>query len=689
VAVRGDRASVTRPRWPAALVLAAFPAAIGAAHAWTARQVSPLWMGGSTDPTYPYVLNALLVAEGRPPALATHPGTPLQVLGAAALHVAHAVSGSPQGLREHVLTDPEGFVGAIRGTLLSLFVLANLLLGWAAYRLTRSLSCAAAVQAAPLASFLGSRMQLTVMCEPLLLVLGLVLSAWVLLVLGRGPEARGVLEPLAAGVVVGLGIATKLLFAPVALLPLFVLRTGRQRAAYLAWTLLAFALGVAPLWPRLGPAAAWVASSVLHTGLDTGGYGKGPGGVLDPRLLWSVLLQFLRGEIVVYAVAAAALATAVALSARTPPSGLPVRRALLAAVGVQLLVLLQSAKSMGPHHLMSAVSLTGLVVALTYRLAVVAGGPGRSRLPSAVAGLFLFLLVGRHAYLVRSYLAERAPVHAGALAAAATAGRLGGDRVVQGYCVSTIESNLAMANDWSWRAFTADLQRIYPHAVFFDWAGLHRFGRPVTAREMEARLVDGDALLLWDTFLYPHETFGLFRGLPTTEIGRWGRDRLVRGSLAPLRANAVSEAAAPPFGGVLILGPSVGLDRPAPPHALGDFVPLGPVTRLGVLGNGEPLRLVAESRCEEGAGQVQSFAIDGSLVGRQALAGDGWQRTEVDLPPRQGLFELDIGYDRLWTSEDAARPMYPGYGDPRPEVRWPAVRYRKLQVWLAGEGESR
>jgi hypothetical protein len=670
--------------------MAALPAAIAVAHGWTARQVSPLWMGGSTDPTYPYVLNALLVAEGQPPALATHPGTPLQVLGAAVLHVAHALSGSPLSLRDHVLTDPERFVAAIRAVLLSLFVLADLLLGWATYRMTRSLVCASAVQAAPLASFLGSRMLLTVMCEPVLLVLGLVLSAWTVLVLSRLPEPPRALDALGAGMVVGLGIATKLLFAPVALLPLFVLRTGRQRVAYVAWVLLAFALGVAHLWPRLAPAAAWVASSVRHTGLDTGGYGEGPGGVVDPRLWWTVLLQFLRGEIVVYVVAAAALATAVALRARTPPSGLPVRRVLLAAVGVQLLVLLQSAKTMGPHHLMSAVSLTGLVVALTYRLAVVAGGPNWSRLPPAVAGLLLLLLVGRHAYLVRSYLAGRAPVRAGALAAARTARSLGTDRVVQGYCVSTIASNLAMAHDWTWRAFAGDLQRIYPYAVFFDWAGLHRFGRPVTAREMEVLLVDGDSLVLWDTLLYQHETFGLFRGLHTTELGRWGRDRLVRASLAPIRVETVSEAAARPFGGVLILGPSVGLDRPGQAQALGDFVPLGPVTRLAVLGNGEPLRLVAESRCEEGAGQVLNFVIDGSLVGRHVLAGgDAWQRMVVELPRRTGLFPLDIGYDRLWTSEDAARPMYPGYGDPRPEVRWPAMRYRKLQVWLAGGASAR
>jgi hypothetical protein len=242
-----------------------------------------------------------------------------------------------------------------------------------------------------------------------------------------------------------------------------------------------------------------------------------------------------------------------------------------------------------------------------------------------------------------------------------------------------------MAHEVTWRAFGADLERLYPHAVFFDWVGIHRFGRPVTVREIEARLVDGDALVVWDTQGYTQDVFDAFRGLRMTELGRWGRDRMSRGSLAPLRTGTASEEGAPPFAGVLILGPSVGMNRPTPGRVPRDLVPLGPVTRLAVLGNGEALRLVTETRCEEREGQVLRFELDGEVVGRQTLpGGEGWQRTVIDLPPRRGLLELAVHYDRLWPSEDAARPPFPGYGARYPEVRWPAVRYRKLQVWASG-----
>lgn len=671
------------PRWRRTLALAAVPLAIAAAHAWTARTVTPLWMGGSTDPTYPYVLNALLVAEGRPPALATHPGTPLQVLGAVVLRVTHALSGSPMSLKDHVLTDPERFVAGIRTVLLCLFLLADSLLGWSAYRLTRSVACAWAAQAAPLVSYLGSRTMLTVMCEPLLLSLGLVLSAWTMLVLARPSPAPTTRDAAVEGTVMGVGAAIKVLFAPVGLLPFLVLRNGRQRIVFAACAAAAFAIGIAPLGSRAGAAAAWMASSIFRTGLDTGGYGEGPAGFVDLRLFSRVFVHFLAGEWALYAISAAALLTVLVLW-RIPPEARHVRRVLLLTIVIQLLVLVQSAKSMGPHHLMSAVSLAGLVVALTHRLASLTL-PSWPRLPATASAVVFALLVGRHAWLIRSYVEHRAPVRPGAVAAARMASQFGMDRVVQGYCVSTPASNLAMANDWTWRAYAADLERLYPQAVSFDWPGLHRFGRPVTIREMATRLVDGDSLILWDTIWYPQETFGFFRGLRATELGRWGRDRLLRASLAPLRPGAIPEPTAPAFAGVLILGPSVGLDRPQPPHALGDLVPLGPVTRLGILGSGQSLRLVAESSCDEEGPQVATFAVDGQVIGRQALAhGEGWRRTVLALPARQGLFELAVTYDRLWTSEDAGRPMYPGYGARHPEVRWPAVRYRKLQVWVAG-----
>jgi hypothetical protein len=189
-----------------------------AATAWATHEVRPLWMGGSTDPTYPYILNSLLVAEGRPPAQATHPGTPLQVLGAVVLRVAHGLSDSPLDLQRHVLTDPEYFTDAFRATLVALITVGTIAQGLAALHLTGSVLCAMAAQAAPLASVWGVRSSILVMAEPLILALGFAASATVLRSLRRGPDATWA-EAALLGALIGIAVATKVMYVSLALLP--------------------------------------------------------------------------------------------------------------------------------------------------------------------------------------------------------------------------------------------------------------------------------------------------------------------------------------------------------------------------------------------------------------------------------------------------------------------------------------
>ena len=210
------------------LAVLVVPAAYLAATAWATHEVRPLWMGGSTDPTYPYVLNSLLVAEGRSPAQATHPGTPLQALGAVVLRAAHRLSGSTLDLRRHVLSDPEYFTDAFRGTLVALIALAAIAQGLAALHLTGSALCAMAAQAAPMASVWTVRSSILVMSETLVLALGFAVSATVLRSLRRGPEASP-REAALVGALVGIAVATKVMYVSLALLPLVWLRRARLR----------------------------------------------------------------------------------------------------------------------------------------------------------------------------------------------------------------------------------------------------------------------------------------------------------------------------------------------------------------------------------------------------------------------------------------------------------------------------
>ena len=108
-----------------------------------------------------------------------------------------------------------------------------------------------------------------------------------------------------------------------------------------------------------------------------------------------------------------------------------------------------------------------------------------------MAALWLVAAVGYQAWWLEGFLERRRPVRPGAAQAARAAVAAGGDRVLQGYSVSSVASALTFANEWAGRAFSAELRALYPRAYSYDWAGIHLFGRPLTVGELDGLLVDG------------------------------------------------------------------------------------------------------------------------------------------------------------------------------------------------------
>jgi hypothetical protein len=658
-------------RW---LALAAVPTAYVVAVAWAALAVRPLWMGGSVDPTYAYVLNSLLVAEGRPPAQATHPGTPLQVMGAVVLHAAHALSGSPSSLRQHVLTDPEYFVDALRCVLVALVALASVAQGRSALRLSGSVLCAMAAQAAPLASVWAVRSSILVMAEPLILAVGFAASAVILRSLRRAPGQPSSGEAALLGLLMGVAIATKVMYLSLALLPLVWLPRARQRFVFAGALLASLGLGLAPIWPRLPALAVWLLAALFHTGA----WGAGPTGFVLLETYPPSLVTVLQGDALIHGATALAALAAVLCRSRDPAAA-ATRRCVWGLLATATLSVLLAAKqsALVTYYHMPAVSLAGLALTLAYRLS--SWSFPASRLPTTVVAVWLAASLGYQAVWLRTFVDRRRPVRPGALEAARDATALGGERALHGYCVSTLASALTFGNEWSGRTFSDDLGRMYPRAASYDWAGLHLFGRPLTVRELDAARVDGDSFVLWDSAWWPYDSWEWFRGAVVRPLASHGRDRLLRASLVPVDASTA--AAAPPFAGLLILTGSS--DRPSLDSTRrADIEPLGPVTRLALLGTGEPGRLLVECRYVGTGWQALRFEVEGQAIDRRELApSEEWQELAVELPPRVGLIALDIGYDRLFENDDAARPRFPGYADAARDTRWPAVRYRRLQVW--------
>ena len=94
----------------------------------------------ANDPEYIYLVNATAICDGKFVGHIDNPGTTVMQIGAASIAVKHLFS-NPDNLPivEHVFTDPDPFVNAIRFVILILNTVALFFLGWFAVKKTGSL----------------------------------------------------------------------------------------------------------------------------------------------------------------------------------------------------------------------------------------------------------------------------------------------------------------------------------------------------------------------------------------------------------------------------------------------------------------------------------------------------------------------------------------------------------------------
>lgn len=351
----------------AAAVLALMPIvalAVGAAVAWAS---GAHWVAVHYDPDYHYLLNSLNVAEGHSPRHTDHPGTPLQELGAGVLLARHAVTGDGGSTRYQVLRDPESALTAISVCLRVLHALALFLLGVRVRQLTGSLACSVMAQAATLLSMVSLLSLWRVSPEPLVMTLGLLLGCATLRSLRGGASDR---QTVTAGALLGLGIATKVTFAPLALVPLAGLTTRRRWTLFAAAAAGMFAMALAPIWSQAGRLVKWFWGLFVGDGV----YGKSRGHlIVDPTLYVREFGRMVAEEPAGLAgvVLSVALLGHLTWSGRwksLSPEARTIAWTLALTAAAEFAQYVVVAKHAGDRYLVPALTMLGLNVALGYVL---------------------------------------------------------------------------------------------------------------------------------------------------------------------------------------------------------------------------------------------------------------------------------------------------------------------------------
>lgn len=254
----------------------------------TIKTRDKVWYGGGYDPEYAYLFNSLNIATFRLVGHFDHPGTPMQVYGGIVLRADWLLNPRGENLTGAVIADTEHYLRILNISTALLASLAFLIFPLMLYLRSENIWYAFILQISPFISgFILFNGFTRLTQEAMLMIAALALTTSLadhLLHPGPGNDKK---YSLMFGIISGFGMASKILFAPLMVIPLILLNNNKLRKRFLiasAMSFVAFTLPVILLYPRI---AYWI----LKLFIFSGQYGTGPVGIVDAgsypdNLLW-------------------------------------------------------------------------------------------------------------------------------------------------------------------------------------------------------------------------------------------------------------------------------------------------------------------------------------------------------------------------------------------------------------------
>ncbi|KAF0202115.1 MAG: hypothetical protein FD170_2086 [Bacteroidetes bacterium] len=273
------------------LLLISIPVILFLSSLDTIKEREKVWYGAGYDPEYAYLFNSLNVATFRLVGHFDHPGTPMQVFGALVLQGSWLINPDGDSLTQDVLSNPEEYLRLLNASTALLAAIAVFIAGIFILFRTGNLWYAIILQLIPFISgFILYNAFARITQEAMLMISSLALAtALVDWLINSTPEKENRYAQ-AFGIIAGFGMASKILFAPLLIIPFFILSNFKRRKKYLLYTAASFVIFTLPVI-TLYPNMAWW---VIKLFIFTGQYGSGPVGLVDtlsyPQNLWWTLM---------------------------------------------------------------------------------------------------------------------------------------------------------------------------------------------------------------------------------------------------------------------------------------------------------------------------------------------------------------------------------------------------------------
>ena len=316
----------------------------------------PLWQSFNLDPDYYYLLNGLRIVEGLAPTDISHPGTPVQMLIAAVIKALHPLA-STEATVDAVLRDAEGTLLAVTAVI---YVLVGLALWWMGRSIalaTGALLPALLAQTAPMLSRVIPKFALHPKPEPFLIIATALLAGALMPLLRPRDDGQKDWAAALAGIAMALGVACKIHFVVLGVIPLLLL-DRRRLLIYVGVGAVALLVFIAPAIPSWDIWVGWIKRMIM----GSGAYGDGPQTVINTQRYPRAVLKQFSAKIIFSTVIVLSLVL-LALYFRLRRRGLMAQdrsaRLLVGILAAQMLVVLSVAKQPAAHYMIPALLLTG------------------------------------------------------------------------------------------------------------------------------------------------------------------------------------------------------------------------------------------------------------------------------------------------------------------------------------------
>lgn len=443
-----------------------------------------------TDPESAYLMNGLNIATGKAVGHFDNPGTTVQVYSSVVLRITHVLRFTSTDLQTDVLSNSEFYIEVLRNSLIVLNALVFLLLGISIFILLNNFWAAFLLQLTPFLSVtIIEELYTKVAPEPLLFAVTSVL----IIVLVKFITATAASQKKYAwifGLLAGFGLATKMTFLPLLIIPFVVLKGMRYKWLYAFAVIPSFILFTLPAAKGYLHMANWF----LNLGTHTGTYGQGEAGIIDTEEYVNALSKIYQNNTSLFVVIALGFIALIAalLLRRKVKSVDSVFYTLLAVIAAQIFSILLVAKHYhSNHYLFPALSMVGFTLLLSQRLITVHAADKRKIILSFILPLFSLAVAASSLRNIPTLTQARLGYHMSNQSTDEAFARLDRDYKdyvkVYYYPISfNVYSSLRWGNTYSRQSSIEKLMELYPEGLFYNaWEKQFQFWETnITAEDL-------------------------------------------------------------------------------------------------------------------------------------------------------------------------------------------------------------